>query len=76
MSIPPPPPPPPSLPITLIGKISNLEVHNESISFHADFVLAIFIIIPFGILIDEDMTIDNDYRGFIGDRFICAFFWW
>jgi len=66
MSIPPPPPPPPSFPITLIGKISNLEVHNESISFHADFVLTIFIIIPAGILINEDMTIDNDYRGFIG----------
>lgn len=72
---PPPPPPPPSFPITLIGKISNLEVHNESTSFHVDFVLSIFIIIPFGILINEDMTIDNEYRGFIGDRFICALFW-
>jgi len=69
----PPPPPPPQPPILFIGSIKNLDVNNESISFHANVVLILyFYVMPVEIIIDENVTLENDYKGFVGKRFIFA----
>jgi len=70
----PPPPPPP--PVTLIGTIKDPNVHNESINFHANIVFIFYVIVPIGIIVNENITITNNYnyKGFIGDRFIFARF--
>ncbi len=69
-----PPPPPPPQPLTFIGTIKDLEVHNESLNFHANIVFIFFLVIPVDILVNENITITNNYKGFIGSRFIFARF--
>ena len=64
-------PPPPK---TYIGTIQDLEISNESIRFHAKMVLMFYWIMPVGLLINESITITNNYTGFVGERFIFARF--
>ena len=69
-----PPPPPPPQPLVFIGTIKDLEVHNETLTFHANIVFIFYIVIPVDILINQNVTITNNYNGFIGNRFIFAGF--
>ena len=69
-------PPPPPCPVLLIGSIRDFEVNNESVNFHANFVIfLLYGIIPVSTIINEDISLENNYRGFVGKRFIFAFFW-
>ena len=64
--------PPP--PLTYIGTIRDLEVNNESLNFHANIVFVFLLVIPISILVNENITITNDYKGIVGNKFIFAIF--
>ena len=68
--------PPVPLPILLIGPIRDFEINNESVNFHANIVIfLLYGIAPLFTIINEDISLENNYRGFVGKRFIFAFFW-
>jgi hypothetical protein len=66
--------PPPEFWYTFIGFIDNPIFSNESITFHADFVFVFWTIITTKPIFNEQISLPNEYRGFIGDNFILARF--
>lgn len=64
------PGPPPTK--DLIGIISNREIKEGNVSFFAIIVLEPFSFYPF---ILRNMTLPNDYSGYIGRFFVCARFY-
>ena len=67
-------PPPPPQKSWLIGLIHGTEISNESVQFHADFVFVFWLIIPMGIIINKEISLSNNYWGYVGNRFIFARF--
>jgi len=61
---------------TFIGFIDDPIFSNESITFHADVVFVFWTIIPTMPIFNEQISLPNDYRGFIGDNFIFARFYY
>lgn len=67
-------PPPPPQKSWLIGLIHGTEISNESVQFHADFVFVFWLILPMDIIINKEISLSNNYWGYVGNRFIFARF--
>ena len=65
-------PPPPKFWYTYIGLIHDRNISSELVTFHADLVFVFWIIIPVKPVINEEMTLPTDYKGYIGEKFIFA----
>ena len=64
--------PPPKFWYTFIGLIRDLNISNDFVTFHAVVVFVFWIVIPAKPIINEEITLPTDYKGYVGEKFIFA----